>query len=113
MEFQARYPAAYEVLFQPSEATRGLPLPSFDVRILKNAPRASVVPAGWNQDLRIAQESGDAFSVTFGRRTSGDKEVDQSFTPLDLSYMRGVLLTVLSCIMRQYARIWGRRPSPP
>jgi hypothetical protein len=95
-EFEARYPAAFEVLFQGSEALRGLPLPSFDVRVPKNDPRRSVLPAGWHQDWRMAQESGDAFSETFGQRTPADKEVDQGFAPLDLGYMRGVLLTVLS-----------------
>jgi hypothetical protein len=29
-------------------------------------------------------------------RTSGDKKVDQSLAPLDLGYMRGVLLAILS-----------------
>jgi len=96
VEFEARYPAAFELLFPRAEAIRGLPLPSFDVRILKNAPATSVVPAGWNLDWRIAEDSGEAFSGTFGRRTSRDKEVDQSFAPLDLGYMRGILLAVLS-----------------
>jgi hypothetical protein len=97
VEFEARYPAAFEVLFQGFEASRSLPLPSFDVRIPKNNPRRSVLPAGWYQDLRMSQDSGDASSdMFFGRRTPGDKEADQNFVPLDLGYMRGVLLTVLT-----------------
>lgn len=95
VEFESRYPAAFEVLFGRSEAVRGLPLPSFDVRILKNDPQRCVLPVGWLQDGKLSQDSGDAYSETFGRRTLGDMEVDQSFVPLDLGYMRGVLLAVL------------------
>jgi len=96
VEFEARYPAAYELLFERSRAISGLPLPSFDVRVLRNDPQGSVLPAGWFQDWKRSQDSGDAFSVTFERREDVDKEVDQRFAPLDLGHVRGVLLAILS-----------------
>ena len=63
VEFEARYPAAFEVLFPLALLILlvGLSI-LFVARILKNAPALSVVPAGWNQDWRVAQDSGDAFS---------------------------------------------------
>jgi hypothetical protein len=82
-EFEARYPAAFEVLFQGSEARRGLPLPSFDVRVLDNDPRTTVLPAGWHTDARTAQNSADAFSDTFGTEPPGREEADQGFAPLE------------------------------
>jgi hypothetical protein len=97
-EFQARYPAAYELLFGRSEQISGLPLPSFGVRILHHDPQDQVLPAGWFQEWKRSQNSGDAFSLMSVGRTKGDrdKKVDQSLAPLDLGYMRGVLLAILS-----------------
>jgi hypothetical protein len=95
-EFEARYPAAYELLFGRSEQIIGLPLPSFGVRITHYEPRGTVLPAGWFQEWKKSQNSGDAFSLMSVGRTKGDKQVDQSLAPLDLGYMRGVLLAILS-----------------
>jgi hypothetical protein len=105
VEFEARYPVAYELLFEQHSAISGLPLASFDarvlaspseVRILRNDPQASVLAAGWSQRWKRSQDSGDAFSLTFERRAEGDKQIDQKFAPLDVGYMRGVLLAILS-----------------
>lgn len=95
-EFQARYPAAYELLFGQSEQINVLPLASFGVRILHHDPQDHVLPAFWFQEWKRSQNSGDAFSLMSVDRTKGDKKVDQSLAPLDLGYMRGVLLTILS-----------------
>jgi hypothetical protein len=99
-DFGARFPAAYELLYGASSTGSGLLLPSFGVRVpvrvLESTPRESVLPAGWHQRWKKSQDSGDAFSVTFEKRMRGEKEVDQAFSPLDLGYMRGVLLAVLS-----------------
>jgi len=95
IEFQTRYPAAYELLFGRSEQIGGLPLPSFGVRIMHHEPRETVLPAGWFQDWKSSQNGGDAFSLMSVGRTKGDKKVDQSLAPLDLGYMRGVLLAIL------------------
>jgi hypothetical protein len=95
-EFQARYPVAYELLFGRSEKIGGLPLPSFGIRILHHDPQDHVLPAGWFQEWKRSQNSGDAFSLMSVERTKGDKKVDQSLAPLDLGYMRGVLLAILS-----------------
>jgi hypothetical protein len=95
-EFQARYPAAYELLFGRSEQINVLPLPSFSVRILHHDPQDTVLPAGWFQEWKRSQNSGDAFSLMSVGRTKGHKKVDQSLAPLDLGYMRGVLLAILS-----------------
>ena len=96
VEFEARYPAAYEVLFGNSPAISGLPLPSFDVRILRNDPHPSIVPAGWGQNWKQAQDVGDAYSLTFERRAEGPPLVDQGLARLDFGYIRGLLLAVLS-----------------
>jgi hypothetical protein len=46
VEFEARYPAAYELLFERSRSISGLPLPSFDVWVLrKRSP--SIRAARW------------------------------------------------------------------
>jgi hypothetical protein len=95
-EFQARYPAAYELLFGRSEQINVLPLSSFGVRILHHDPQDHVLPAFWFQEWKRSQNNGDAFSLMSVGRTSGDKKVDQSLAPLDLGYMRGVLLAILS-----------------
>lgn len=95
-EFGARYPAAYELLFEASSSGRGLFLPSFGVRILENTPAESILAAGWFQEWKMSQESGDAFSTTFERRLIRVNEVDQEFASLDLGYIRGVLLAILS-----------------
>jgi hypothetical protein len=55
-----------------------------------------VLPAGWFQEWKRSQDSGDAFSATFERREDVDKEVDQGFAPLDLGHVRGVLLAIVS-----------------
>jgi hypothetical protein len=94
-EFQARYPAAYELLFGRSEQINVVPLPSFGVRILHHDPQDCVLLAFWFQEWKRSQNSGDAFSLMSVDRTKGDKKVDQSLAPLDLGYMRGVLLTIL------------------
>lgn len=96
MEFESRYPAAYEVLFRNSAAISGLPLPSFDVRVLRNDPRPSVLPAGWFEDWKQAQDVGDAYSLTFERRAPGPANVDQDFARLDIGHIRGLLLAILS-----------------
>jgi hypothetical protein len=96
VEFEARYPAAYEVLFEKSEAINGLLLPSFGVRVLRCAPSQTILSAGWHQEWKRSQDSGDAFSLTFERRALEETKVDQTLAPLDLGYMRGVLLAVLS-----------------
>jgi hypothetical protein len=54
VEFEARYPAAYELLFDVSKAISGLPLPSFGVRVLRSAPQGVVLPAGWSQDWKLS-----------------------------------------------------------
>lgn len=95
VEFEARYPAAYEVLFGNTAAISGLPMPSFDIRVLRNYPRPSVLPAGWSGAWKQAQDIGDAFSFTFERRTEGPANVDQDFARLDLGYVRGLLLAIL------------------
>ena len=95
VEFEARYPAAWALLFDQPEAAGGLPLPSFEARVLKNDPRGCVLPAGWSQAWKMPQDSGDAFSSTFERRDVGDEEANQGFAPLDVAHMRGVLLAVL------------------
>jgi len=95
VEFEARYPAAYELLFEGSRALNGLPLPSFEVRALRSAPKGHVLPAGRFQEWKRAQDVDDAFSVTYERREAGDPEADQEFARLDLGHLRGVLLAVL------------------
>ena len=80
-EFEARYPAAFEALFRGSEARRGLRLPSFDARVLNNDPKTTVLPPGWHTDARTAQDSGDAFSDTFGMGTPGREGADQDLAP--------------------------------
>jgi hypothetical protein len=97
-EFQARYPAAYELLFGRSEQINVVPLPSFSVRILRilhHDPQDNVLPPGWFQEWKRSQNSGDAFSLMSVGRTKGDKKIDQSLASLDLGYMRGVLLAIL------------------
>ncbi len=105
VEFEARYPAAWALLCDQPEASSGLPLPSFDarvlapptgVRVLRNDPQASILPAGWFQTWKSSQDSGDAFSLTVERRSQEDKEADQSFSPLEIGHMRGVLLAIMS-----------------
>jgi hypothetical protein len=95
-EFQARYPVAYELLFGRSEQIGGLPLPSFGIRILHHEPQDNVFPAIWFQKSKRSPKSGDAYSLLSGGKLEGDKKVDQSLAPLDLGYMRGVLLAILS-----------------
>jgi hypothetical protein len=51
-EFQARYPAAYELLFGRSEQINVLPLSSFGVRILHHDPQDHVLPAFWFQEWK-------------------------------------------------------------
>lgn len=95
-EFETRYPAAYEVLFQDSAASSGLRLPSFDTRVMRSEPTDTVLPAGWSQELKLARDSGDAFSATFERRISESERVNRALAPPALGYMRGVLLAILS-----------------
>ena len=98
VEFEARYPGAFGLLAPRFDAKRGLPLPSFGGRIAKSDPRESVVPAGWSQDRKSPQDSGDAFSATFAGRApwhAGVKGVRRDYAPVDVGYLRGVLLAVL------------------
>lgn len=95
VEFAARYPAAYEVLFGGSGMVGGLPLPSFGLRVLQNDPQTIVQLPGWTEAWRKARESGDAFSRTFERSSEGDDEVVRSFDPPRTGYIRGILLAIL------------------
>ena len=95
-EFAARYPTAYELLYEVPSSGSGLRLSSFGVRILENAPEESILPAGWFQEWKMAQDSGDAFSTALDESFIGTNKVDQKFASLDLGYMRGVLLAILS-----------------
>ncbi len=98
VEFEARYPAAFEVLKPRFDAERGLQLPSFGARIPKSDPRKSVVSAGWSQDRKLPQSSADAFSATPAGRTPWHTEVEgvnRNYAPVDVGYLRGVLLAVL------------------
>jgi hypothetical protein len=99
-DFGARFPAAYELLYGASSTESGLLLPSFGVRVpvrvMENEPQESILPARWHQRWKDSQDGGDAFSATFEKRMRGEKDVDQAFSPLELGYMRGLLLAVLS-----------------
>lgn len=120
-EFETRYPAAHKVLFG-SLATDGLALPSFGIRVQKNDPGKSVLPVVWFSEgdepegysdaysaISLCQEpggdakpkddgkdDGDAYSVIFPGPEPGEGEINRSYSPLDVGYLRGLLLAVLS-----------------
>jgi hypothetical protein len=62
-EFQVRNPEAYELLFE-QEATRGVYLPSFGIRILDNSHRSMVVFPQERQGVEAI--FSDAFSSVWG-----------------------------------------------
>jgi hypothetical protein len=93
VEFETRYPVAYKVLYAErarKEEPLGLSLPSFNVRVLRHAPKSYFRLPGelW--------ESGDAYSSMYGLRDPGDSSIKQNFLSLDIGYLRGILLAILS-----------------
>jgi hypothetical protein len=101
VEFEARYPIAYRLLFGEDTTDVGFLLPSFNVRVLKNNPQESVLWRTWYGYWEEGQRSWDAYSWTGAEKYAGppwtwNKKADQSLAPIDLGYMRGVLLAVLS-----------------
>lgn len=94
-EFSARYPAAGEAVFGRLP-TSGLPLPSLGIRVMRNAPQAHLIRAGWFSEWRASQDSSDAYSATFHRGDKGVPPIDQEYLPIDLGYLRGVLLAIVT-----------------
>jgi hypothetical protein len=92
-EFEARFPAAYEVLF-PKQARRrdraGLYLPSFGIHVLNSYPFYIV----HTQDAAWA---GDAYTFTDNRRKRHPwaTKVDRRLRYPDFEDLRGILLAML------------------
>lgn len=91
-EFRIRYPDAYRVLFaSPHPESRrdigGLRLPSFGSHVARNAPRSGV--------LREEGIPADAYSAT-PDVPEAERPADQALLPLDLGYLRGLLMAILS-----------------
>lgn len=93
-EFETRYPEAYQLLFTPPHKDAapghhepgGLPLPSFGIRIRRDAPTG-------HADLT------DAYSTTAEpgllEHELALPELRQSWSRIDPAYMRGILLAIL------------------
>lgn len=93
VEFEARYPAAFEMLYPRSAQKRdrvGLLLPSFGVRVLNN----------WVQPRVQHQDKGDGAdaytSVTWWHKEFLGRIAGPRVGPLELDDLQGVLLAVLS-----------------
>jgi hypothetical protein len=92
-EFEARFPAAYEILF-PREARRrdraGLFLPSFGIHVLNSYPFYTMHSQGtaW---------AGDAYTFTDNRRKRHPwgKKVERRLRYPDFEDLRGILLAML------------------
>ncbi len=68
VEFEARYPAAYDILFPDAKRPErsGLLLPSFGIRVLQSAPEPYVDPPH-------APFGSDAYSATYLHRRFADQ----------------------------------------
>jgi len=94
LEFEARFPAAYEILF-PKEGRRwdraGLYLPSFGIHVLNSYPLYMVQP----QDTEWA---GDAYTFTDNRikRHPWGTKVERRLRFPDYEDLQGILLAILS-----------------
>jgi hypothetical protein len=64
VEFEARYPAAYELLFGGSRALSGLPLPSFGARVLRNDPQWHALSAGRRLSRRHVTTQAHSPTIT-------------------------------------------------
>lgn len=93
VEFEARYPAAFETLYPRSAQKRdrvGLLLPSFGVRVLNNWVQSRVQ----HQDKH---DVADAYtSVTWWHKEFLGRIAGPRIGPLELDDLQGVLLAVLS-----------------
>jgi hypothetical protein len=93
-EFEARFPAAYEVLF-PNLARRrdraGLYLPSFGTHVLNNYPLHTV-------QLQDTERAGDAYTLTDNRikRHPWGTKVERRLHFPDYEDLQGILLAILS-----------------
>jgi hypothetical protein len=93
-EFEARYPAAYALMLEPTypeirDELVGLHLPSFGVRLLRHAP---VVHAGRGS---MFEDHYDAYSITRGKMEGQTPLADQDYEYLDVGYLQGLLLDIL------------------
>jgi hypothetical protein len=93
-EFEARFPAAYEILF-PKQARRrdraGLYLPSFGIHVLNSYPFSTVQ----SQDT---ERAGDAYTFTDNRvkRHPWGTKVERRLRFPDYEDLQGILLAILS-----------------
>ena len=72
-----------------------LPLPLFGDGVAKSSPRTVAVPADtFLFDAHF--QSGDAFSVSYLHEGDAISSADQGFLPLDIGYLRRILLEVFS-----------------
>ncbi|MDP9474948.1 MAG: hypothetical protein M3R38_04540 [Actinomycetota bacterium] len=93
-EFETRYPAAYALLLERhypeiTDELSGLHLPSFDVRVLRQAPERHLRRSGELDGHK------DAFSATRGKMEGRTPLADQDYEYLDAGYLRGLLLEIL------------------
>lgn len=93
-EFETRYPAAYVLLLESDypeiiDELAGLRLPSFGVRVLRQAPQHHTGQASKSDDY------DDAFSATGGKMEGRTPLSDQDYEHLDAGYLRGLLLEIL------------------
>jgi hypothetical protein len=108
-EFEARFPAAYEVLF-PKQARRrdraGLYLPSFGIHVLNSYPFYTV-------QVQDTEWAGDAYTFTNNRakRHPWGTRVERRLRFPDYEDLQGILLAIQS---REEAdeRISYQRPFP-
>ncbi len=94
-EFETRYPAAYDLLRSRLDRVtgrRGMPLPSFGIRVARHDPQPCVGPA--------TDYAGDDAYSSSGKPhrlgEAGPSEVDWKFSAPDPAYLQGVLLAILS-----------------
>jgi hypothetical protein len=93
-EFEARYPAAFEILFPrtaPYRDRAGLYLPSFGVHVLNNYPQYHV-------QLQADVWAGDAYTFTDNRRKEHPwgAKVERRLRFPDYEDLQGILLAILS-----------------
>ena len=94
-EFETRYPAVYDLLRSRLDRVtgrRGMPLPSFGIRVARHDPRLYVGPA-------TDHAGSDAYSSSGKPHRLGEAApsgVDWKFSAPEPAYLRGVLLAILS-----------------